>query len=81
MTEASAMRQINDETSVPCLHCIYLKDWTWVDASARTMIKHRQENGLFTDATFRPCHACKPKRHMPPVPHKELNEYYKSRGI
>lgn len=70
-----------DETTIPCMHCLYLRDWTCWDAAARTMIKHMQENMLFLEVTFRPCHACKPKRGIPNTPWMGLNEHYAKRGL
>jgi hypothetical protein len=72
---------MKDETTIPCLHCLFLRDWTCWDAAARTMIKHFEDNGLFLDAAFRPCYACKPKRGMATDPWTGLKEYYAKRGL
>jgi len=75
------MSLTNDKMVIPCMHCLFLRDWTWADAAARTMVKHRQEDSLFLDATFRDCHACRPKRHIPPFPYSDLDRYYRDRGL
>lgn len=72
----------SDLTTVPCMHCIYIhQDWTWADATIRTVVKDWQQDGLFIDAEFRMCHACMPKRRLPVEPWAGLKAYYRSRGI
>lgn len=83
---------MRDDATIPCMYCLFLRDWTWADAFTRTMVKNVQSNGLFLELVTsrteenrvlasRPCHACVPKRGGPTKPWKGLKEYYKRRGL
>jgi hypothetical protein len=73
--------ELKDESTTPCLHCLYLKDWNWTDAADRTKRKILQQDGLFLDAVYRPCEGCISKRGRAVKPWSGLADYYKSRGI
>lgn len=75
------MIELKSKPTVSCIWCLYIYDWTWIDASRNTMIKHMQDNSKFLDADFRECNNCVPKRKLSVRSWTGLNEYYKQRGI
>lgn len=71
---------MKSEITIPCLHCLYLRDWTRFDAEIRTMIKE-YESCLFISAKSRPCVYCKPKLKIPSEPWSGLKEYFEKRNL